>query len=80
MLLRNERGKYLSDEIGQIAPREKLEESKAGSGRAGEGKIRKSPMVRKIRSMRSMVTSECYSLSRKRGAGQARSRRVVRDK
>ena len=29
MLLRNERGKYLSDEIGQIAPRDKLEESKS---------------------------------------------------
>ena len=37
-------------------------------------------MVRKIRSMGNMVTSEYYSLSRKRGVGQARSRRrVVRD-
>ena len=36
-------------------------------------------MVRKIRIMGNMVTNEYYSLSRKRGAGQARSRRMVRN-
>ena len=34
-------------------------------------------MVRKIRSMGNMVTSEYYSLGRKRGAGHARRRRRV---
>ena len=34
-------------------------------------------MVRKIRSMGNMVTSEYYLLSSKRGAGHARSRRRV---
>ena len=45
MLLRNERGKYLSDEIGQIAPREKLEESKSRFRMSRTREDQEDPMV-----------------------------------